>query len=211
MTAPGPGSQVASPFTAAIEYLSHNAERVWIELHGSDGRLLARQVLQTEQKGVTQQLVQEIPFDIRTPSEVVLLVASLKDRQGRALATTSTELQLNASGQAVLQEPWPNPGLQLQSPGPGEEIQGGSLTVSGLVHRPVNEPLRVQLIGQDGSLIAQRLAGVSREGRADYASFTTDIDYRVMRPTPAWLVIYQDGKPFIEVAQLITIPVVLLP
>ena len=148
---------------------------------------------------------------VQRSSEQARVVVSLKDVMGRLAAVTSAAVVLQASGPAKLVEAWAQPAIQLQSPRSGEQVEGGRLSVSGLVHLLVSEPLRVQLLAEDGNLIGQRLAGVSSEGEEAYGSFTAELEYYVVKPTPAWLVIYQDGKPFGDVAQLIRVPIMLAP
>lgn len=212
LISPGDGSQVVSPLVVAFEYASPRAERVWVELYGVDGRLLARHILRREgEEGEAQRVERVIPYDIRLASEQARVVVSLKDETGRPAAVTSAGVVLQASGPAKLVEAWTQPAIQLQSPRSGEQVETGRLSVSGLVHQPVSEPLRVQLLAEDGNLIGQRLAGVSSEGEETYGTFTAELEYYVVRPTPAWLVIYQDGKPFGDVAQLIRVPVMLAP
>jgi hypothetical protein len=207
-------SRVISPIDVTTRLTSGYGKVVRIELHGEDGRLLARYLKtftfipwETAKVGVS------LEFEIRATAEAGRLVVSVEDKFGRLIDVNSVNLILLSTGETEL-----NPATALlqriiiQEPVPKALIQGGNVVVSGraLPNNP-QQSLRVMLIAEDGRILGQRLAGVDIQIPGDYGFYKAEIPYLVTDLTPALLVVYEEGEPVSDIAHLSSIQVILAP
>jgi hypothetical protein len=186
-----------------------------VELYGEDGRLLAR-YLRNSRVDESDPLVRmglSLDFEISAAAEAGRLVVSLEDAQGRLIDVNSVNLTLLSIGANQITPAtafWQR--LVIEEPQPRAMIVGGTLFVTGraLPNDP-NRPLRVQLIGDDGRILAQRLAGVEEILPGDYGRYTAQLEYTVTQLTPALLVVFEEGLPTNDIAHLSSVPVLLAP
>lgn len=207
-------SRVISPIDVTTRLASGIGKVVRVELHGEDGRLLARYlktflVVPWEIAKVTVNL----EFEIRAAAEAGRLVVSVEDSYGRLIDVNSVNLILLSTGMTELNPAtalWQR--LIIQEPIPKALIQGGIVVASGraLPDNP-EQALRVMLITEDGRILGQRLAGVDIQTPGDYGVFRTEIPYVVTDLTPALLVVYEEGEPVSDIAHLSSIQLVLAP
>jgi hypothetical protein len=140
-------------------------------------------------------------------------VVSVEDSFGRLIDVNSLNLILLSIGQSELNPPtalWQR--LIIEEPVPNALIQGGKLIISGraLPNDP-EQPLRVMLVGEDGRVLGQRLAGVQFEKEGDYGTYVAEVPYTVDGLTPALLVIYEEGGLVSDIAHLSSTQVILAP
>ncbi len=211
----GERSKITSPFDVNTYITSPGARVVRIELFGEDGRLMAR-YLRTAYTPTASELIRigiTLQFETPAAAEMGRLVVSVEDAYGRLVDVNSVNLVLLSAGVTQIN---PATGLRqriiIQEPQPQGLIVGGRLVVSGraLANDPT-KPLHVLLIGQDGKVLGQRLAGVEEIVPGDYGLFAAEVTYSVGDLTPALLVVYEEGGLISEIAHLASIPVILAP
>jgi hypothetical protein len=207
-------SRLTSPIDVTTRLTAGNGKVVRIDLYGEDGRLLARHLrtFNTVPWEVAK-LGVSLEFEIHAAAEAGRLLVSVEDSFGRLIAVNSVNLILLSAGMSEIKPAtalWQR--LIIQEPVPKTLIQGGKLLISGraLLNNPAQQ-LRVMLIGEDGRILGQRLAGVNVIIPGDYGTYLTDVPYQVSDITPALLVVYEEGEPVTDIAHLSSIPVILTP
>jgi hypothetical protein len=207
-------SKVNSPLPVSLNLTSHVGKVVRVELHGEDGRLLARYLRTYDTiPWEVAKIGIDLDFGISAAAEAGRLVVSVEDSFGRLVDVNSLNLILISIGQSELNPPtalWQR--LIIEEPAPNALIQGGKLIISGraLPNDP-EQPLRVMLVGEDGRVLGQRLAGVQYEKAGDYGAYVAEVPYTVDGLTPALLVIYEEGGLVSDIAHLSSAPVILAP
>ena len=209
---PGEGSRVVSPIGVVIYLDETISGPSLVELRGSDGRLIVRHVRSLDKQYSTLPMTINIKFEIASPLEVGRLLISQKDAYGRFMDVNSVDLILLSEGETktTLSEPRTQ-AIRIQQPATGGEVTGGMVSVSGLTSLGSEEPLRVELITEDGKIVGQRLAGVTPGSSGAYATFTAEVPYSVVQDTPVRVIVYQDGNPISAIKHLSSIEVVLTP
>jgi hypothetical protein len=207
-------SKVNSPLPVSLNLTSHVGKVVRIELHGEDGRLLARYLRTYDTiPWEVARIGVDLDFGISAAAEAGRLVVSVEDSFGRLVDVNSLNLILISIGQSELNPPtalWQR--LIIEEPEPSALILGGRLIISGraLPNDP-EQPLRVMLVGEDGRVLGQRLAGVQYEKEGDYGTYVAEVPYTVEGLTPALLVIYEEGGLVSDIAHLSSTQVILAP
>jgi hypothetical protein len=206
-------SKIISPLEVSLRLSCGDAKLVRIELHGEDGRLLARYVREYKETGWDSTRIGiSMDFEISAAAELGRLVISAEDTFGRVIESNSMNLILLSQGMTELN---PASGLQqqiiIQDPGELALIQNGHLIVSGRAHPKFDRPLRVMLVAEDGRVLGQRLAGVNISVPGDYGAYIAEVPYEVQEITPALLVVYEEGSPISEVTYLTSLKVILAP
>jgi hypothetical protein len=186
---------------------------VRVELFGEDGSLLGRHVRtysnipwKAARIGLT------MDFEIGTAAELARLVISAEDSFGRLIEVNSVKLVLLAQGMSEMNPP---SGLLqkiiIEDPMEMALIQNGRVIVSGRAQPESDQPLRVMLVGEDGRILGQRLAGVSSAIPGDYGTFVAEVPYEVVEVTPALLVVFEEGGTMSDITFLTSIHVLLAP
>jgi hypothetical protein len=206
-------SKVISPIDVSLRLTCGDAKVVRIELHGEDGRLLARDVrTYSKVPWDAARVGMPLDFEISAAAELGRLVISAEDSFGRLIEVNSMNLILLSQGITELN---PSSGLQeriiIQDPLEKTLIQGGKLIISGRARPETNQPLRVMLVAEDGRIIGQRLAGVTILVPGDYGTFMAEVPYSVTDVTPALLTVFEEGDTISENSFLTSINVILAP
>jgi hypothetical protein len=206
-------SKIISPLDVSLRLTCGEAETVRIELHGEDGRLLAR-YLRTY-KNVPWDAARigiQLEFEISSAAELGRLVVSAEDTYSRLIEVNSMDLVLLSQGMTELN---PSNGLQqrmiIQDPVEKALIQGGHLIISGRARPQYDQPLRVVLTSEDGRVLGQRLARVSIPIPGDYGNYIAEVPYEVSGVTPALLSVFEEGAEMSEITFLTSIHVILAP
>jgi len=206
-------SRVSSPIRISARLFSKVGKVVRLELHGEDGRLLGRELINLPPiPWSTAAVNTEMEFEIRLAAEYGRLVISVEDAYGRLVDVNSVNLVLLQYGDSEL-----NPAtalwqvIQIDEPSSQTLIQGGSVFVSGLARPNTDNPLRLELIGQDGLNLGHRLAAVEISIPGGYGTFAADVPYAVTEVTPALLVVYESGGTLSEIAHLASVELLLSP
>lgn len=206
-------SKVISPVDVSLRLTCGDAKVVRIELHGEDGRLLARDVRKYDKvPWDAARIGMSLDFEINAAAELGRLVVSAEDSFGRLIEVNSMNLILLSHGMTELNPP---SGLQqriiIQDPLEQTLIQGGKLIISGRARPETTQPLRVMLVAEDGRILGQRLAGVTILVPGDYGTFVAEVPYSVSEVTPALLTVFEEGGTISELSFLTSLKVVLAP
>ncbi len=206
-------SKVISPINVSLRLTCGDGKVVRIELHGEDGRLLARDVRQYERvPWDAARIGMNLDFEINAAAELGRLVISAEDSFGRLIEVNSMNLILLSHGLTELNPP---SGLQqriiIQDPQEKTLVQGGKLIISGRARPETSQPLRVMLVAEDGRILGQRLAGVTVIVPGDYGTFLAEVPYTITDVTPALLTVFEEGGTVSEVSFLTSLKVILAP
>jgi hypothetical protein len=205
-------SKVISPLDVSARLTCGDGKVVRIELYGEDGRLLARDVRNYKVPWDAARIGMPLDFEISAAAELGRLVISAEDSFGRLIEVNSMNLILLSQGITELN---PSSGLAqriiIQDPPEQTLIQGGKLIISGRARPETAQPLRVMLVGEDGRILGQRLAGVTVLISGDYGTFMAEVPYSVGEVTPALLTVFEEGGTISEISFLTSLKVVLAP
>jgi hypothetical protein len=206
-------SKVVSPLVATARLTSRWGKVVRFDLHGEDGRLLARQLrVYNDLPWHVATLTMSLDFEISVAAELGRLVVSVEDAFGRMMDVNSVNVLLMSSGTTEYNPPGAlYEAIVIQDPQPKALIVGGVAYVSGIAKPFEEQPLKVVLIAEDGRVLGQRLAGVQIPIPGGYGVFFADVAYSVTEMTPALLVVFESGGLLSEYAHLTSIEVVLAP
>lgn len=206
-------SKVVSPLDVSALLTCGEGKVVRVELYGEDGRLLGRDVrTYRDIPWKSARLGVAMDFEPSAAAELARLVISAEDSFGRLIEVNSVKMVLLAQGMSEFNPPT---GLQqriiIQDPVEMALIQNGRLIVSGRAKPESDQPLRVMLVGEDGRILGQRLASVSIPIPGDYGTFIAEVPYSVSDPTPALLVVFEEGGGMSDLTYLTSIHVLLAP
>jgi hypothetical protein len=207
---PSDGSKVIPPLAIWARRGGEDAARLWLELYGKDGRLLARRILRlTGQASGPGEIVERLDFEIPASGEAGWLRLVTQDSRLRLMAVDALPLTLFKEGRvkAAPQEA-AQPDIVLRQPAAGAQVSGGVLEVSGEVNSRVRLPLRVQLVDEAGRVVGQRLAG---SGPAGETTFTAQVPYSVRAATPVRLLVFEEGSDLRQIKHLSSLELVLKP
>lgn len=206
-------SKVVSPLTVSSRLTCGEGKVIRVELHGEDGRLLARHLRTYDNIPWTAARL-GVPFDfeINAAAELGRLVISAEDSYGRLIEANSVNLVLLSQGMTELNPPTSlQQAIIIQEPQESALIQNGRLIVSGRARPTSNQPLRVMLVAEDGKVLGQRLAGVPISIPGDYGTYVAEVPYNVKEITPALLVVFEEGEPISDITLLTSIHIILAP
>jgi hypothetical protein len=206
-------SKVLSPIPISTRLTCGQGKTIRFELYGEDGRLLARYMRTYENiPWNTARIGFDMEFEISAAAELGRLVVSAEDSLGRLIEASSMDLVLMSQGMSEINPPT---GLQqriiIHDPTEKSLIQSGKLIVSGRAKPATNQPLRAMLVGEDGKILGQRLAGIVTPIPGDYGTFIAEVPYSVTAVTPALLMVFEEGGPISPYKYLTSIQVMLAP
>lgn len=206
-------SRVLSPLRVRAYFQRGSVGPIRVELLGEDGRLLVRQVKQQDANPETwADLTFNLDFQINAAAEVGHLVIRSDDAFGRPLAVNSVNLILASSGEGEL-----NPSdaiyqsIVIQQPATKALIQGGKVLVAGLARTSGAKPLEIQLVAENGSVVGQRLAGVTPSPTGGHGTFSVEVPYTVTTLTSVRLLVFEESSDVSTIAHLSSIEVLLSP
>ncbi len=206
-------SKVASPIPVSTRLTCGEGKTIRFELYGEDGRILARYMRTYEDiPWNTARIGFNMDFEIRAAAELGRLVVSAEDSYGRLIEATSLDLILMSQGASEINPPTAlQQRIIIQDPTEKSLIQTGKLIVSGRAKPATNQPLRAMLVGENGKILGQRLAGIFTPIPGDYGSFIAEVPYSVTEVTPALLMVFEEGGTISPYTFLTSIPVLLAP
>lgn len=187
---------------------------LWIEpLHeGDEPRLIYREVRRLISNPVDWvYLDEDIQFELSRVSEYGQLRLGLFDQYGRPVSISSVDLVLLSMGPSAItpsnvrSEP-----IVIRQPMKNQLIQGGQVTVSGLV-RPSEDFMLVELVAADGSVVGYRQAFVTPSQDGSYVPFSVEVPYQIKTGTWVLLTISESGARITGVEHLASVEVYLSP
>lgn len=193
---PGHLSKVTSPLRTEMFVKPGDDGQVHIDLIGENGRFITRQLLNyTQYLNRNIGITPEISFEIAAVAETARLSVSTQDKFGRIIALTSLDLILLSIGEDEINLPvYQQEPYIVREPKPEAVITGGMLRISALA-RPVNSTaLIIELIAENGQVIAQASTTVEPpSGDLSHTPFSLQIPYTVTDITPARLTLRQES------------------
>lgn len=213
---PGPMSKVVSPLTVQAYLPPGHTGAVNVELLGEkpDRPPLVRKTFSfNSEPGGRIALYAELDFEIPGVSEIGRLQVTAIDLNGRTVALASVDLILLSVGPPELN--LPDDELEpifIQNPPAGSFVQGGALLVSGLARPRGDQPLIVELLGENGKHLGpSRWADVEPSQNGQYVSFEVDVPYSVQAPAWALLVVRESAGRIPGVTHLSSVEIQLAP
>ncbi len=214
ITKPGPDSKISSPILVNGYAYPGYDNKVTVQLFGEDGRLMANQeiTLQKSDSGWVSFSTQ-IPFTLLTAGESASLMLISYDAYGRRIAMCNIPLLLMQIGDSEIE----NAGFSyapsyLVSPENASAVSGGILHIEGYAHPYNTDPVIIDIINEDGTIIITKIVPIRSVGDANYMYFSADIPYSVSTATPVRLTIRQmmDHPPYLDLG-LSSITLILKP
>lgn len=184
---PGPMSKLTSPIQFSASLKPGPSGRVSIELLGEEGQVLYRKLIRfTTQDWVA--VSDSVEFSISAAAEAGRLQISTEDEYSRIIALASVDVLLLSMGEDDLNPPSDllEP-LIIREPVPNTLIQGGKVVVTGLARTSGDQPLLIELVNVDGTVVGYRQAVVSLPAdpwaTQGFATFRAEVPYSVDGPT----------------------------
>jgi hypothetical protein len=193
--APGPLSKIVSPVAFYGYAIPGYGNKGNVELYGEDGRLLASQLLQLNTAYKWAYFSWALPFEVKAAGELGRLTMSIKDQYGRVTALYSVHLLLLSEGFSIVNPPGNlRERCVIEQPVAGRRISGGSLTVAGKIRPFTSQPLALELVRRDGSVIDSQMVAISPAPDNSYVPFSVDLPYSISGGTWALLVVRQPDQ-----------------
>ena len=192
---PGDGSIVASPISISAEFKPGVSDMIRVTLIDQKYNQLARKLLRVNSGEADTPILftTDLAFEIPTETTPALLTIATQDSYHRPQSLRSVTLTLGTNGQTTINpqvssDPW----LIIDEPVPLDILGGGQITVSGKII-PVNEnPVRFELIKENGTTIGTAQLLVENPGEPSefeitlsYAFVTTITDVRLVVRQPS--------------------------
>lgn len=193
---PGNLSRVATPLRLVVDVPPGPEGRVQVDLVGEDGRLLGRKIVYLAVPPGTDRntMILEFDFEVRGVAETGRIEISVLDEFGRLKHFASNDLILLASGRADIRFPTTqSERLYIEEPGERAIISGGALVVSGHIRDLGDQPLVLELVSEEGRILATGLAAVTAAGPGEYGLFVGGLNYTVSEPTWVRLLVRARG------------------
>jgi hypothetical protein len=211
--APGPMSKVLSPIRLRAYVIPGYGSKVRVELYGEDDRLIFRKLTYAYTDLFKwSYLSVDIPFETRAAAELARLQITAEDANGNTVALAATHLLLMPDG---YEEITPSGILSERcvfiSPVPSVTVSGGTLAVAG-TYLPFNtEPLILELVADNGTIVGSQWLEVPSASGSVPLSFNAEITYSVDVQTQAYLVARQFDDRITGMMYLFSQPVILNP
>lgn len=189
---PGPMSHLVSPLVLKMRIFPADSMQATILLYGEDGRLLnesnERFYAFSPRSGVYRSI--RLPFSLSLVAERATLQISTATTHGILQSLITQRLLLLSAGENLITPPMPPvERLYLAVPAPQATASWGILAVQG-VYYPVNtRPLHLELLAENGDLLAQQDIPIPS---AELQPFALTLPYQVAENTKAWLVFSQE-------------------
>jgi hypothetical protein len=192
---PGPQSKVISPIKLVAYIYKTYVGVTRVELFGEDGRLMYRKVLRTyPYVGVPTRLEVDVPYELRGAAESARLQVSTTDEFGRVQALYSVPLLLLSLGTPEINPVnEPRERIALAEPKNGQEISGGTIVVDGEMLPFNTAPVVIELVDEQGKVLASRVLFFLPPGET-YQAFSTTVPYQIYARTPVRLIIHQEDQ-----------------
>ncbi len=193
---PGNLSRIATPLRLVVDVPPGPDGKVQVDLVGEDGRLLGRKIVYLAVPPGTDRntMVLDFDFEVRGVAETGRIEISVLDEYGRLKHFASNDLILLAVGRSEIRFPTTqSERLYIEQPANPSAVSGGALVVSGQVRDLGDQPLVLELVSEEGKIIATGLAAVDAAEPGQYALFVGGLNYTVSEPTWVRLLVRARG------------------
>lgn len=197
ITRPGLLSKILSPYQMEAMVTRGKDGVVYVDLIGEDNRIITSRPLDYR-SSLYQRfwIAPELGFEISGVAETARLVLSTKDEFGRLMELSSVDLVLLSLGSnettpsQIDSEPY-----LIRYPEEDSLVSGGIMWVSGLA-KPVNtNPLIVELIDEQGNVVAaNRILVPYPTGDLSHTPFGVELEFSVSEITGVRLTIRQESN-----------------
>lgn len=210
---PGPASKVTSPFILRAATKPGPKSTVIIELLGEDGRLLMREVRSYQSlESEWISLGVEVEFGINAVAEAGRIQIGVLDEQGRLKSLNSIDLILLSMGNKDLNQPTDQlENIFIESPRANTLIQGGTMRVSGHARLRSTQPLRIEILTNDGRIVGTRQVSITPTPGSAYGTFAIDVPYSIDYTSKVRLQIWEPGERIPGPITLSSLEVILSP
>ncbi len=194
---PGPGSKVRDFVWVRANVYPGDNGNVNILLTGEDGRVIAsRELFYSTWKTGWLSIAEQIAFTPLAASETALLSVFTRDGFGRVVALTSVRLLMLQVGPEEIELPgFHGDPFVITDPVPSGVTQKGTLHVEGYAHLARANPVTVELIQLDGTILATQQISIDPVSSGDgYTAFSTDVAYQITQRTPVRLTLRQESS-----------------
>jgi hypothetical protein len=217
--APGPLSRIISPLrmVATVRTVPNGSYRIelWAEplTPGGEPRLLLREVHSFIANPIDWMFLdQMLEFELSRVSELAELRILTYDQFTRPVAAGSVELVLLNLGENQLTPDGDSlQPLVILEPRPNILIQGGTLIVRGLARPLDSQPLLIELVSANGTIVGFRQVFLTPDPLGRHIPFNVDVEYSVESPTWVRLILSQSGARIPGVRILNSVEVLLSP
>jgi hypothetical protein len=190
---PGPMSTVLSPIRLRAYVIPGYDNKVHVEMYGEDDRLIYRKLMYVYSDVFKwAYLSVDIPFTIRAAAELARLQITAEDTNGNMIALAATHLLLTPEGyEEITPSGILNERCVFITPASSATVSGGTVAVAGTYFPFNTEPLILELVADNGTIVgSQWLTVPSALGNVPL-SFNAEIIYSVDTQTQAYLVARQ--------------------
>ncbi len=193
---PGLYSKITSPYKIEVMVTPGEDGYVYLSLVGEDQRIIYSQALDYRRAVYSRFLIlPSLEFTIPKVAETARLTLETRDLYGRISALSSVDIILLSIGDNET-----NPSQRLyqsfifDSPKINSVIEGGRLLVSGRAAPLNSNPLIIELVDENGEILASRSFQVEMpEENRTYTAFVIELPYVVLNETQARLSIRQES------------------
>jgi hypothetical protein len=210
INAPGPMSRISTPLDVHMLAVAGDSRKIEVALFGEDGRVIGRTIRVVPGYPAGDPLSVKIPFEIRAAGENGVVQISTKDAHGRVESLNSVRVLLLSSGASQINPPGNMiyERVVFYKLPPDAHVSGGVLAVKGRFTPLNHKPVILELAGQDGKILVQRVLNFAG---TDWQPFDTTMPYQVIEATAARLFIHQDDDVIDGPAYVYSQPITLNP
>lgn len=196
ITKPGAYSKVSSPIQLEALISPGDDRLVHIDLIGEDGRIMVSEVLDFRNYDAKNfYITPEIPFTINSAAELARIVVYTDDMFGQRISLVSVEVLLMQLGGSDITAPL----IELEpylviTPREGTLITGGTVTVNGTARVVNDQPLIIELIDEQGTVVGSAEVLVSQPSDTlVHVPFQTSVPYTVTHRTRVRMSLRQES------------------
>lgn len=154
----------------------------------------------------------EVEFGINAVAEAGRIQIGVLDEQGRLKSLNSIDLILLSMGNKDLNQPTDQlENIFIESPRANTLIQGGTMRVSGHARLRSTQPLRIEILTNDGRIVGTRQVSITPTPGSAYGTFAIDVPYSIDYTSKVRLQIWEPGERIPGPITLSSLEVILSP
>jgi hypothetical protein len=210
---PGPTSRLTSPLLVEGQADATFENHLGLSLISMEGEILAETNTSIEAPiGRGGAFAVEMTFMVTEDRPALLQVFANSARDGGTTHLASVPITLLATGTSQIEPP---PSLaetiQIHTPGAGETVSGGSVTVVGFGWASFESNLVVEVLGPDRDQLAKSPVTVAAPDTGQPGEFQLELTYEIEGPAPGRIVVWDPSPAFGGPVHLASVEVQLAP